>query len=550
MNPLSQEFCAAWARVFRDFLRACTDAYGTKDNVRDGVTHPSVCVHCASGSEDTAGGSPRLAGPVVTAVPEPVRRRIRETIARVGEAPVDFAWDAFCLRYEEAHDQEVVLRVRARLGARCGVPLSLPPSSPASPENFRFSREQPVNRVRQRAVSLPGKGPVKEPLVSYEVPADIARDLERVLDTIEWPTSVRKYVAGKGECIGLMSSRDDEPKVHFWNVDTERFARVFNKVIRRLLCLLAIEFVWTSLQINLNTVADWHVDFKNAGPSFIFALGAHLGGEFEVEGQPPMSLRNRIVFFDGQCRHRSHPFEGVRYSVVGFANESLGRCTWRQKQILAQAGFVCVRPAPCGACGRMTDSQFDCTVCEQRTCTSCIYVDQVQCIRCYVCSLQSSDEGERDPRDGAVGNSRRPLPRGDPSQSAEAIASAGSAQAALRAPGSPEGPTKVQKSCSVGEAVRKGSHHSYKNKDKKERQDELFPKLCAEIEERRAARKARKVWGGERRFGEEYRAELAKQVANLIGGTPEDVLVNNAANDQRHTIEEVTRGVSGTSRWR
>jgi len=69
------------------------------------------------------------------------------------------------------------------------------------------------------------------------------------------------------------------------------------------------------------------------------------------------------------------------------------------------------------------------------------------------------------------------------------------------------------------EAVRKGSHTSYKNRGRKDRQEELFPKLLAEIEDRRRNRVAMGMWSGEKRFGGEYLAEMAKLAGDKIGGS-------------------------------
>ena len=82
-----------------------------------------------------------------------------------------------------------------------------------------------------------------------------------------------------------------------------------------------------------------------------------------------------------------------------------------------------------------------------------------------------------------------------------------------------------QRSCSergrssLVESVRKGSHTSYKNRGRKDRQEELFPKLLAEIEERRRNRVAMGMWSGEKRFGGEYKAEMAKLAGDKIGGS-------------------------------
>ena len=69
-------------------------------------------------------------------------------------------------------------------------------------------------------------------------------------------------------------------------------------------------------QFNANTVADWHVDFRNLGPSVILVVGEYSGGEVEVEGLAPTKLNFEGVLVDGRVRHRSLPFQGEPSSVV------------------------------------------------------------------------------------------------------------------------------------------------------------------------------------------------------------------------------------------
>ena len=82
-----------------------------------------------------------------------------------------------------------------------------------------------------------------------------------------------------------------------------------------------------------------------------------------------------------------------------------------------------------------------------------------------------------------------------------------------------EGPAARQRS---REPVRKGAHTSYKARDKKTKQSELFPKLLEEIEKKRQERRTGKHFSAEDRFGDEFRSELSKIAVDLIGGTPEE----------------------------
>ena len=59
-------------------------------------------------------------------------------------------------------------------------------------------------------------------------------------------------------------------------------------------------FGWTSLQVNVNSVADWHVDHRNMGPSCVMVLGDYVGGELEVRGCMPTPLHNAATMIDGE----------------------------------------------------------------------------------------------------------------------------------------------------------------------------------------------------------------------------------------------------------
>ena len=69
----------------------------------------------------------------------------------------------------------------------------------------------------------------------------------------------------------------------------------------------------------------------------------------------------------------------------------------------------------------------------------------------------------------------------------------------------------------ASEPVYKDAHTSYKAHDKRSKQEEMFPKLQAEIEKKREARYSGKQYTAEDRFGLEFRGELAEIAMDKIG---------------------------------
>jgi len=100
------------------------------------------------------------------------------------------------------------------------------------------------------------------------------------------------------------------------------------------------DFTWTSVVINVNTIAKPHPD-GNVGDSLIFAVGDYEGGELQfhdvkVTGkgkdrqveilkthEPPINLHNRFLRFNGNNWHSSLPFSGERISVVFYTSRWL-----------------------------------------------------------------------------------------------------------------------------------------------------------------------------------------------------------------------------------
>ena len=100
----------------------------------------------------------------------------------------------------------------------------------------------------------------------------------------------------------------------------------------------------------LRTVADWHYDHKNVGPSAMLVLGDFDDGEFCSYGFEPAAGEG-IVAFDGHHWHSSKcfglkqkkdPVEGKRrwrLSVVAFSTGSIGTTTSEERLKREGAGY-------------------------------------------------------------------------------------------------------------------------------------------------------------------------------------------------------------------
>ena len=101
-----------------------------------------------------------------------------------------------------------------------------------------------------------------------------------------------------------------------------------------------LHFSWTSLQVNVNTLADWHTDQYIIGVSAMLALGDFSGGEFVLSGHAPLELKDHLVFFDGHPTHCSLPFEGQRLTVVAFTHPLVGDVPFPMARQLRGLGFA------------------------------------------------------------------------------------------------------------------------------------------------------------------------------------------------------------------
>ena len=100
-----------------------------------------------------------------------------------------------------------------------------------------------------------------------------------------------------------------------------------------------IPFYWTSLQVNVNTRAEWHCDEHNVGLSVMLVAGDFTGGEFAIGSSDTLQLKGQCVLFCGKDWHCSLPFSGKRLSVVAFTHTLCRESTEVDRAHLRALGF-------------------------------------------------------------------------------------------------------------------------------------------------------------------------------------------------------------------
>jgi len=684
LNAFAWELASQWADVYARWLLACTNLRGNKPNSGD------VCIHCCvEAADNKCTGEPK--GRPSAAVKQQVIETCRRTRLLGGDA-VD--WDGCEVATVSNASGEPVLRVTARAGAR--FVNALRPGR--DPGRALTSAEKLAGTVQYYRLPKffadlqPDQG---KPLVKHRL--ESGAEILAKMRAYKWGPSVRSYVKGKSQCVGCLNSAANGTTFYTGPAKLQEMTRTINAGLNRWADKHApAGFGWTSLQLNAGTVADWHVDHRNQGPSIILVVGEHTGGEFESSGHLPTKLDFEAVLADGRIPHRSHPFQGERYSVVAFTHECRLELSVEDHAAMRRLGY---RPASgeflnawsCGFADTVAKQRFSpprrnrawgATVMGRRSGEG-QPSDEVVTVRKLGTQVEPSPSAgeaesswrpvgpssasvpsveprvvhplseEDDPewaqlgRDGLAVAEHRSLPglvsdgaarakvvtmgcipwlsqvlgrlddvgmtwakhyehttvgvfgpwqtdshafeewpwsegpahawavgtggqgeleveghrpvslaaqvvrfdardrfriKGVSGPSVAVVATVNQAWArtrpdlveVLRSAGFrppsvlgttdtvdyeiPEGPEGLE---GTAEPVRKGSQNSYKKRGVKERQEELFPELLKEIEEKRAARTKGNPWGGKARYSKEFRAELARQSIDLIGGTEE-----------------------------
>ena len=160
--------------------------------------------------------------------------------------------------------------------------------------------------------------------------------LLQLLEQQEWRQTWRLAVRGHGACLGLVKLPSG-PSLSAATVSYQELLAEINRILQEEV-LPVFPLFWTSVQINKDTVSEWHSDDSNKGPSLITGLGDYTGGEFMIESGELPILR-RLVVFDGRAQHASNDFVGCRHSVIAFTHKALDDCDAELKNRLRGLGF-------------------------------------------------------------------------------------------------------------------------------------------------------------------------------------------------------------------
>jgi hypothetical protein len=186
--------------------------------------------------------------------------------------------------------------------------------------------------------------------------------LTRAIRGVSWPDSNRRYVPGKGTCLGATFDVTG-PRLGRYTAEREGVIRLINSVIRS--TLGGKPFRWGSLQINVNTVSKEHVDKGSLGLSILFTLGSYVGGAFQMsDGSATLTDKQKgtCLVIDGTRPHSSAPFTGLRMSVVAFFHASTPGLPNKDLQYLRELGFCLELPSASTALAAIDDPEPDALV--------------------------------------------------------------------------------------------------------------------------------------------------------------------------------------------
>ena len=128
--------------------------------------------------------------------------------------------------------------------------------------------------------------------------------------------------ADGGKALKLGLATDDSGWVNVYDgADLNKdLVKAINGVIRKgVLRLGAVNFCWSTLQLNLSTQSKWHMDrrFKEEDKDkaafravLALGLGDYEDGEFQLHGHRPIDLQYRAIIFDKTAPHRTLPAIG------------------------------------------------------------------------------------------------------------------------------------------------------------------------------------------------------------------------------------------------
>ena len=102
---------------------------------------------------------------------------------------------------------------------------------------------------------------------------EIKKEIMLWVKRVDVPWTKREAVDGRGVCLGLTVA-NGSPISSRLTESEKTWIRGMNRWLKRKLIEAKMEgFSWSSIEVNVNTVARWHVGKNNEGPSVITTVG-------------------------------------------------------------------------------------------------------------------------------------------------------------------------------------------------------------------------------------------------------------------------------------
>ena len=151
--------------------------------------------------------------------------------------------------------------------------------------------------------------------IGNDVDPSLFKELIQLLE--QKPLQLNRYRANSGEgrsqCFGIVRQRNNR-----YTGSRQNFERpeLYEQILKIAAATLPPDFQWLSCQLNQDYQTAEHKDVGNRGISAIVGFGDYTGGDLMIE-ETPVSIKNRLVFFDGSLyTHSTASYTGHRYSLV------------------------------------------------------------------------------------------------------------------------------------------------------------------------------------------------------------------------------------------
>lgn len=106
-----------------------------------------------------------------------------------------------------------------------------------------------------------------------------------------------------------------------WSVATKQHPKVY-EALKRVAVEHFPDFHFGIIQVNKNFQTLRHLDALNRGDSVIFSLGDFTGGKLGTDDELITTYKKPYRFNGSKTYHWTEPFEGTRYAVIYFSNDT------------------------------------------------------------------------------------------------------------------------------------------------------------------------------------------------------------------------------------